>query len=163
MISCEKVEEILVDYADGQLSPGQSSEVAEHLAGCPNCREILEALDKSLDLANIIWADEMAVPIRRRTAKRRWLGYVAAAAAAIVVVTTLVFRSAPTRPVEKEPTFAEIERSINNAASAARLLATAELLTEYPEAERIMKSQYRYIADMYPETAAAAKAKARIE
>jgi len=55
--SCEKTEEMLVDYADGQLSPGESNKVAEHLEECESCRKILAALNKSLELAGVIWTD----------------------------------------------------------------------------------------------------------
>ena len=54
-------------------------------------------------------------------------------------------------------------RSINESGSAARLLAATELLTEYPDAKAIVKEQYRYIVEIYPETAAAAKAKSKIK
>ena len=55
--SCEKIEEMLVDYADGRLSPGESNKVAEHLEKCEHCRRILGALQRSLKLAEVIWAD----------------------------------------------------------------------------------------------------------
>ena len=42
--SCKDVADILVDYADGQLSAEQAGAVAEHLAECEGCRELLEAL-----------------------------------------------------------------------------------------------------------------------
>jgi len=67
------------------------------------------------------------------------------------------------RPTEEEPTFAEIERKITESCSAARLLAAVDLLAKYPDAETIVKKQYSYIVETYPETPAAAKAKLRIE
>ena len=48
--SCENIELMLVDYADGQLSPSDSSMVGEHLAQCEECRNVLDALEKSLEL-----------------------------------------------------------------------------------------------------------------
>ena len=48
---CEQITEMLVDYADGQLSAGESRQVVEHLAKCEHCRSILRALKRSLDLA----------------------------------------------------------------------------------------------------------------
>jgi hypothetical protein len=67
------------------------------------------------------------------------------------------------RPAKKEISFAEIERRITESGSAARLLAAAELLAEYPDAQSIVKEQYRYIVETYPETAAAAEAKLKIQ
>jgi hypothetical protein len=67
------------------------------------------------------------------------------------------------KPVEKEISFAEIERRITQAGNAARLLAATELLAEYPDAQSIVKDQYRYIVETYPETSAANKAKLKIQ
>jgi len=67
------------------------------------------------------------------------------------------------KPTRKEVSFADIERRITESASAARLLAAAELLAEYPDAQSIVKEQYRYIVEAYPETAAAAEAKSKIQ
>ena len=58
--SCKDIKEMLVDYADSQLSQTDSSKVAEHLAKCQECRKFLDALQKSLELTSIIWADGLA-------------------------------------------------------------------------------------------------------
>jgi len=134
--SCEHFEQMLVNYADGQLSHSDSNKVAEHLAQCEKCRNVLDVLQKSLELAGIIWADGL-------------------------VETENIH--IPSRPKGSELTFAEIERKISESGSAARLLAAAELLSGNPEAETIVKQQYQHIVDTYPETAAAAKAKLRIK
>ena len=166
--SCKDIAEMLVDYADGQLSASESSEVAEHLAKCERCRSILEALHTSLDLAGVIWEDGLAeteairIPIPRKTRKIRWPRYAAIAASILLVLTSALVWRVLVRPAKKELTFAEIERKIIESGSAARLLAAADLLAKYPDAETIAKRQYRYIVERYPETAAAAKAKLRI-
>jgi len=167
--SCKEIEQMLVDYADGQLSPGESSEVAAHLAKCEDCRRIHEALKRSLELAGIIWEDGLAetetirIPIPEKVRKVHWAGYAAIAASILLVVTISGVWRALVRPTEQEPTFAEIERRITESGSAARLLAAADLLAKYPDAETIVKKQYSYIMETYPETAAAAEAKLRIE
>jgi len=51
--TCEEIREILVDYADGQLLPSDSNKVAEHLAECAHCRKMLDALQRSLELAGV--------------------------------------------------------------------------------------------------------------
>lgn len=166
--TCEDIEQMLVDYADEQLSPDDSNNVAEHLAQCEKCRNALDALQKSLQLAGIIWADGLVETenIRIPAVKARnirWSRYAAIAASILLVTTASVMWHALTRPKASEPTFAEIERKITESGSAARLLAAAELLSDNPEAEKIVKQQYQYIVEAYPETAAAAKAKSRIK
>jgi predicted anti-sigma-YlaC factor YlaD len=167
--SCEKIEEMLVDYADGQLSPDESNQVAEHLKKCRHCRKILQALQKSLALAGVIWDDgldetkEIRILIPGKMRNIPWTKYAAAAAGIILLLTTSVVWRTLMKPVDKEINFAEIERRITQAGTAARLLAATELLTEYPDAQSIVKDQYRYIVDTYPKTSAANKAKLKIQ
>jgi len=167
--SCEKTAEMLVDYADGQLSPNESKKVAEHLAECVHCRKMMEALQKSLELVGVIWADglaetkEISVPFSGMARKIRWSQYAAIAAGILLVLTTSIVWRALVRPAKKELTFAEIERKITESGNAARLLAAAELLAEYSDNEAIVKEQYRYIVDTYPQTSEAEKAKLKIQ
>ncbi|MHC4098271.1 MAG: anti-sigma factor family protein [Planctomycetota bacterium] len=165
---CKEIERMLVDYADGRLSPGESSEVAAHLSKCEDCRRTLEALKRSLELAGIIWEDSLAeteairIPIPKKVRKFRWPKYAAIAASILLVVTISGIWRVLVRPTEQEPTFAEIERRITESGSAARLLAAADIVAEHPDAEAIAKRQYRYIVKTYPETPAGAEAKLRI-
>ena len=167
--SCEKICEMLVDYADGRLSPGESGEVAEHLAQCEQCQRTLRALQRSLELAGVIWEDGLAqteairIPIPEKVRKFRWAKYAAVAASILLVVAISGVWRALVRPAGQEPTFAEIERRISDSASASRLLAAAELLAKYPDTEAIAKRQYQYVVKKYPQTPAAAEAKLRIE
>jgi len=166
--SCKDIEEMLVDYTDGQLSPSDSSKVAEHLATCEHCRRMLDGLRKSLELAGVIWDDSLSETenIRIPAAKTRkihWPRYAVIAASIFLVATTSVVRRTLTRPKRSELTFAEIERKITDSGSAARLLAAAELLSEYPDAETIVKQQYQHIIETYHETPAAASAKLGIK
>ena len=166
--SCEDIEQMLVDYADGQLSPSDSSKVAEHLAICEYCRKMLNGLQKSLELAGVIWTDahteteNVRIPINKNR-KIRWPRYAAIAASILLVATASIVWRTLVRPKGNELTFAEIERKITESGSAARLLAAAELLSEYPEAETIVKQQYQHIVETYPETTAATKAKLRMQ
>ncbi|MHC4285990.1 MAG: anti-sigma factor family protein [Planctomycetota bacterium] len=167
--SCKEIEQMLVDYADGRLSPGESSKVAAHLSKCEDCRRTLEALKRSLELAGIIWEDGLAeteairVPIPEKVRKVRWPGYAAVAASILLIFTVSVIRHVLVGPPESESTFADIERRISDSASAIRLLAAADLLAKYPDTEAIAKRQYHYVVKKYPETPAAAEAKLRIE
>jgi len=167
--SCEDIREMLVDYADGRLLPSEANRIAEHLAKCEHCQRILEALQSSLELAEVVWEDglaetkEIRAPIHGKVRKIRWPRYAAIAASILLVVTTSIVWRTLMRPAKKELSFAEIEQKITESGSAARLLAAAELLAEYPDAQSIVKEQYRYIVETYPETAAAAKAKLKIQ
>jgi len=175
--SCEKIAELLVDYADGRsrqgwpspLSPSESNKVAEHLAKCEHCQRILDGLQRSLELAEVIWEDglaetkEIRAPILGKPRNIRWPRYAAVVAGILLVLTTSVVWRVLIRPAKKEISFAEIKRKITESGNAARLLAAAELLAEYPDAEAIVKQQYHYIVETYPETAAAAKAKSKIQ
>lgn len=166
--SCEEIRKMLVDYADGQLSPNDSNKVTEHLAKCEHCQRILDGLQRSLELAGVIWEDGLAktkkirVPILGKARKIRWPRYAAVAAGILLVLTTSIVWRSLVRPVKKEISFAEIERKIIESGSAARLLAAAELLAEYTDDEAFVKQQYRHIIEVYPDTTAAAKARSRI-
>jgi hypothetical protein len=170
--SCEQIEMLLVDYSDGRLSQIDSKKVAEHLEKCEHCQKILEALNESLELAEIIWDDsieetkKIRISIPGQTRKIHWIKYVAAAAGIILLLTTsIVWRSLfrQIRHSENEINFTDIERRINEAGNAARLLAATELLTEYPDTQSIVKEQYRHIIETYPQTATANKAKLKIQ
>ncbi len=166
---CEDIREMLVDYADGELSPGQSSEVTEHIETCENCRKLLTALQKTLDLATVVWenglkeTEAVKKPARPKPRKIHWFRYAAVAAGILIVVTTSIVWREINRPQKTKISFEEIERSITESANAARLLAATELLVDYPDAKEIVEQQYRYIAQAYPRTPAAEKIKVKIQ
>ena len=165
---CKDIEQMLVDYADGQLPPSDSSNVAEHIAQCKNCRKVLDALNKSLELVVAIWTDSLVetenihIPAAK-TRKIRWLRYVAIAASIILVATASVVWHTLTKPKMRELTFAEIEREIIDEGKAARLLMATDLLSSKPHASGLIKNKYEYIVVHYPNTKAAATAKTRIQ
>jgi anti-sigma factor RsiW len=167
--SCEQIEKVLVDYADGELSPSESRDVAEHIAECERCRRTVEALHRSLELAGIVWADgleeirDAGVPQTRAARRFKWRRYAAVAASILLVTGISILWLTTTRPKQAQPTLAEIEQEIEDSGRAARLLAAAELLAEYPDAQSIAKQQYRYIVETYPQTPAATQAKPRIQ
>jgi len=166
--SCEDISEMLVDYVDGELPPDKSSEVAEHLPECERCRKTVEALQRSLELAGVIWKDGLEeakgiqVPVPVKARRVRWSRYAAVAAALMLVVSSAIVWRVVVSSKEKEPTVAEIEREISESASAAQLLAVTDLLAQYRDAGAIAQRQYQYIVERYPGTAAAAEAKLRI-
>ena len=166
---CEKIMELLVDYADGELPAGQASETAEHLQTCEHCHNTLKALQKSLRLAEAVWKDGLteieAIQIQppAKARKVHWARYAAIAAGILIAATSSIIWHPFTKHAEKEMTFAQIERSISAEGNAARLLAAADMLTKYPDAEPILRQQYRYIVETYPQTQAAANAKLKMK
>ena len=165
--SCDNLGELLVDYADGCLSAEQSARVADHLGECDHCRTLLDGLHKSLELAQVIWEDNLSqtetirIPALAGTGRHSWLRY--AAAAVLVVSAVFITTHIMERPAKDLPTLAEMEQQITEAGNAARLLAAADLLGGYSNAETIARQQYRRIAETYPHTPAAIKAKSQIE
>jgi anti-sigma factor RsiW len=155
---CEKIMELLVDYADGELPAGQASETAEHLQTCEHCRNTLKALQKSIRLAEAVWKNGLteiqAIKIQPQLKARKvhWARCAAIAAGILIVITSSIIWHPFTKPAEKEMTFAQIERSIS-----------AEGNAKYPDAEPILRQQYRYIVETYPQTRAAANAKLKIK
>lgn len=167
--SCKDIEQMLVDYADGRLSPSDSTQVAEHLAECERCRSTVKGLKKSLELADVIWQDHLTeakatrAPIPRKSTELRRAKYAAVAAIILIVLGGSIVWRAVVRPAEKELTFPAIQRKISESASAARLLAAADLLAKYTDTKDIAKRQYHYVVKKYPDTPAAAEAKLRIQ
>ena len=47
--------EELVAYADGELPSSETKRIAEHIATCPDCQAVIEALERSLQMTQAIW------------------------------------------------------------------------------------------------------------
>ena len=58
--SCNSIIALLTEYADGELPAADARRVADHLADCPDCREELRLLSRSLDLAREVWQESAA-------------------------------------------------------------------------------------------------------
>jgi len=153
--SCEEIQDMLVDYADGELSTQEAQAVTKHLAECPACREIVKGLERSLHLAKVVWLDNLEAARRTSAHHRviRLLPWAAIAAAILIVTGTLILYSIH-RPTELE--YAGIERQVASVATAARLLAATQLLAQCEGTESIVEAQRRYILDNYADTPAAA-------
>ena len=97
--------------------------------------------------------------------KTHWIKYAAIAASILIVAGSYLLwdRETDVMPSETQLSFAEIDRQISQSANAARLLAAVDMLAQYSNSEDIIKQQYCYIVDMYPQTPAAAKAKLQIK
>ncbi len=167
--NCKQIEELLVDFADGELNEFDRVLVEEHLDGCPSCAETAKALKNSLSMAQVIWQDNLDGPIVKRRPVRRYIQI----AAGLLIVAGLFFVSynkpeeATTSEIEIAqadtlPTLAEIELQIEMEGIAAMVLARAEMIKKNPgkiaNPAEYLQSEYRHIVKMYPETLTAIKA-----
>ena len=167
--------EELVAYADGDLSPDRAKQIETHIADCPICRTMLEALERSLHVTQVIWrTDEAQWPKTLRLDKpkpnRRWLRPVMAIAASMLLVLgvaatwRLLFKSSEApRLVGQEPTAAEIEVAVNRAAMAAQMLAVADLLSSQPGGIQFAVKRYNDVITSFPETEQSTVAKLHLQ
>jgi anti-sigma factor (TIGR02949 family) len=51
-INCENLLGSLSEYIDGALSPALCQEIEKHLAGCENCRVVLNTTKRTIDLVH---------------------------------------------------------------------------------------------------------------
>ncbi len=173
---CEDIRALLVGYADGELSASESAAVTEHIAGCADCRAVLSSLNRSLELAQVVWEDGLAKEKKiGRTGGaswRTWARYAAAAAAVVILgAGYLTWRSSLAARQERqaaeqaieELSFKKIEQRIKEEGRAARMLAAVELLGDSPDLAAVAEGQCRYIAAAYPNTKAAETARTRIQ
>ena len=70
-MNCEALLGSLSEYIDGELSPDLCRELEKHLAGCENCRVVLNTTRRTIDLVQSP-AESVAVPedVRERLFKR---------------------------------------------------------------------------------------------
>jgi len=64
--------------------------------------------------------------------------------------------------VDAGPTLEEIRRTIDREAISVQLLAAADMLAEQPGGDTMAEERYRYVADEYADTEAAASARLRL-
>lgn len=69
--NCEELLESLSEYIDGELNPELCLELEKHLAGCDNCRIVLNTTKRTIDLvhAPIVKLD-VPEDVRERLFKR---------------------------------------------------------------------------------------------
>jgi hypothetical protein len=167
--NCKQIEELLVDFADGELNGLDLALVREHLDSCQSCAGTAKALKESLSMAELIWDDNLSEPATKRLPFNRYIQI----AAGILFVIGMFFAYNPnpknTTPPPTEiaqatqlPSFAEIEYQIAMEGIAARLMAKAEMIKQNPDripnADKHIQNEYRHIVAMYPETLTAKKA-----
>ncbi len=69
--NCESLLGSLSEYIDGELSPELCQEIEKHLAGCENCRVVLNTTKRTIDLVQAP-AEKSDLPneVRERLFKR---------------------------------------------------------------------------------------------
>lgn len=152
---CEEFADRIVDYVDGELPEGEARTVAEHLAICEPCRRTIEALDRSLVLAKVLWGDNLTEKASPPLLKRHRMRIYAVAVSVLVAASVLVFAVANRHP-RSSLRFEDIERQVANAGAAAELLAATQILARCEGTESIVEEQCRYILSSYSGTPAAA-------
>ncbi len=70
-LNCESLLRSLSEYIDGALNPGLCREIEKHLAGCENCRVVLNTTRRTIDLVQAP-AEKPVLPdeVRERLFKR---------------------------------------------------------------------------------------------
>lgn len=162
---CSERRETLVDFVDGELTPAERQRVARHLAACPVCQATVERLQQSLAIAGEWWrasADNVspaAQAPRRRQVRWSLVASATAAAAAILIAIWLPARHTP-QPVRSVEA---LSASITREADAARLLASADVLSAVPGGTEYACTRFSYVVETYPESQAAETARLRLD
>jgi anti-sigma factor RsiW len=169
--ACSAIQELLVDFADGQLSDAQHQRVVEHLATCPACEEELRLLRRSLELTLAAWhtslpaAEELATNMSAANRARLPRHVVATACA---VAGFLLLAGASTawliqRPSTGEPPILVVTHDVNSSpvsstddiddfisrqTRTARLAEAVQLLASQPELEGYRLNAERYLKEV---------------
>ena len=162
---CQVVtEEELAAFADGDLSPDRIEQIEAHITDCRICRTMLDALERSLYVTQVIWRTDEAqwpktIRVERAGLGRKWLKPVVAVAASILLILGVVEiwrllseSSEPSRLTGKEPTVTEIEVAADRVAMAAQMLAVADLLSSQPGGQSYAVKRYNDVIRSFPET-----------
>jgi anti-sigma factor RsiW len=64
-LSCQELVELVTDYLEGALSPGDLRRFEEHTAGCPNCARYLEQLRATIRITGTITTDDLSATMER--------------------------------------------------------------------------------------------------
>jgi predicted anti-sigma-YlaC factor YlaD len=73
-IVCREAVEVVTDYLEGAMAPGDRARFEAHLAECPHCREYLAQMRTTLDVLGRIDPDTLAPDARDELVAlyRRW-------------------------------------------------------------------------------------------
>ena len=69
--NCERLLGSLSEYIDGELAPELCQELEKHLAGCDNCRVVLNTTKRTIDLVHSpVEQPDLPDDVRERLFKR---------------------------------------------------------------------------------------------
>lgn len=167
---CHEINEKLIEYVDGELPEHQTACVEDHLKQCESCRSLVAALERSLELAMMIWQEgETSALLSKKPAMRtrQPIPRVAALAATVLIVLgASVIWWALTRQYQPEGeriTLDEINLRLQRTAVAAQDFAVAEMFAQQPGSEDIARDRYVYVIENYPDMEVAEQAQLRIK
>jgi len=63
---CKKDFERMSEYLDGELNDDICREIKSHLRHCPECRECVDSLRKSIELCKKVAEEEITADMRKR-------------------------------------------------------------------------------------------------
>jgi uncharacterized protein YbaR (Trm112 family) len=168
----------LIAYADGELPPDQAEQVKTHMVCCEDCKSMLSAVQRSLQVTQLIWKSDEAQWPRKRSFRKPllsiWLAKrIAAVAASILLIVSVgVMRRLLYKPGEEMfpvrqeiPVLKidEIEIQVHHAGLAAQMLAVADLLAAQPEGEQYAAKRYNYVINSFPQRDECEQAKLRLQ
>ena len=67
---CKQVFELLSQYLDRELPPGECADIEKHIADCPPCIDFLDSLKKTMRLCRGYEASEQPGPLEPETRDR---------------------------------------------------------------------------------------------
>ena len=68
--NCQALLGTLSEYIDGELPAELCKEIEKHLAGCDNCRVVLNTTKRTIDLVRVPVDEDVPADIRERLFKR---------------------------------------------------------------------------------------------
>ncbi len=68
--NCQALLGTLSEYIDGELPPELCKEIEKHLAGCDNCRVVLNTTKRTIDLVRVPVDENVPADVRERLFKR---------------------------------------------------------------------------------------------
>ena len=170
--------ETLVAYADGELPPSETEHITKHIARCEKCKTMLSALQRSLQVTQLIWQSDEAQWPKKHSFKKPFLSKwmvrrIAAVAASILLVfgvgvmrRVLYKPSEQIRPIRPEPMAAEIDEieiEVQRAGIAAQMLAVADMLAAQPGGQEYAEKRYAYVINSFPQRDESKQAKLRLQ
>jgi predicted anti-sigma-YlaC factor YlaD len=162
--ACQLYEEKLVQYADGELPEAELDSVTDHLKKCPACRQLLHCLQKSMDLTEIVFEQNLASYSELTTSKepyaRQWI--LSSVAAAILLMIGLCWWTLQ-NDKESPADITQLEQALDQTARAAKLLTAADLLAKYTDQQDLAQDRYRYIVQAFPTTPYASIAQSKLQ